>query len=158
MHMQGTPRTMQANPIYQDVVVEVAAFLRHRRNELVAAGIPQDRIAVDPGIGFGKTVEHNLALLRNAWRLHELGCAVLVGPSRKGFIRKSFRISFRAGPCQSLRAGRVCPEDLDLTAGTIGVAIALAQQGIQILRVHDVGPVRQALALFESTGGGVREV
>jgi dihydropteroate synthase len=142
MHMQGTPQTMQVHPTYHDVVGEVAAFLRQRRDALIAAGIPQDRMALDPGIGFGKTVEHNLTLLRNAWQLHELGCPILVGPSRKRFI----------GMVLS-EPGRVGPRDIDLTAGTIGVAIALARQGVQILRVHDVAPVRQAMALFETAGG-----
>jgi dihydropteroate synthase len=146
MHMQGTPRTMQEHPTYQDVVREVAVFLRQRRDELIAAGISQDHIALDPGIGFGKTVEHNLSLLRNAWRLHELSCPVMVGPSRKSFIGKVLS-----------EPGRVpsgCgPDEVDLTAGTIGVAIALTRQGVQILRVHDVALVRQALALFESAGG-----
>lgn len=136
MHMRGTPRTMQDNPVYADVVAEVAAYLRARRDALIAAGIPQDRIALDPGIGFGKTVQHNLALLGNAWRLHELGCPVLVGHSRKSFI------------------GEVLGQpQADRTAGTIGVAIALARQGVQLLRVHDVAPVRQALLLFHAAGG-----
>ena len=142
MHMQGTPRTMQSSPTYASVVREVIAFLRGRRDVLTAAGVSWDRIALDPGIGFGKTVQHNLALLSNAWQLHELGCPVLVGPSRKSFIRKVLSES-----------GRVGPEEVDLTAGTIGVALALARQRVHILRVHDVAPVRQALTLFEESGG-----
>ncbi len=145
MHMQGTPRTMQEHPTYQDVVAEVAVFLRQRRDELVAAGIPQDRIAVDPGIGFGKTVEHNRALLRNAWRLHELGCPVLIGPSRKRFIK--------AVLSEPSPAAHHPPPATSLTAGTIGVALALTRQGVQVLRVHDIAPVRQAMAMFESVGG-----
>ncbi|MCR4413199.1 MAG: dihydropteroate synthase, partial [Thermoguttaceae bacterium] len=136
MHMQGTPQTMQDQPIYGDVVEEVAGYLRQRREALVGAGIAQGRIALDPGIGFGKTTEHNVDLLRNAWRFHDLGCPILVGHSRKRFI------------------GRVLgQEQADPLAGTIGVALALARQGVQILRVHDVACVRQALALFEATGG-----
>ena len=142
MHMQGTPRTMQASPTYASVVREVIAFLRERRDVLTGAGIAQDRIALDPGIGFGKTVQHNLALLSNAWQLHELGCPVLVGPSRKSFIRKILS-----------EPGRVGPEEVNLTAGTIGVALALARQRVHVLRVHDVAPVRQALILFEESGG-----
>ncbi len=136
MHMHGTPRTMQDNPTYQDVVGEVLEYLRRRRDALVAGGIPADRIALDPGIGFGKTTAHNLALLANAWRLHELGCPILVGHSRKRFLREVL--------------GR---EDADLSAGTIGGALALGRQGVQVLRVHDIGPVRQALAVFEAAGG-----
>ncbi len=136
MHMQGTPQTMQVDPRYGDVVAEVFEYLRTRRDALVAAGIEPERIALDPGIGFGKTHEHNLELLRKIWRLHELGQAVLVGHSRKGFIAKV-----------------IGERDADLTAGTIGVALALARQGVQIVRVHDVLAVRQALALFEAAGG-----
>lgn len=136
MHMQGTPRTMQQCPVYQDVVAEVTDYLRQRRDWLVAAGVPRQRIALDPGIGFGKTLEHNLALLRSAGRLHELGCPVLVGPSRKRFIAEVL------GDPQA-----------DRTAGTVGVALALARQGVQILRVHDVATVRQALLLYAASGG-----
>jgi dihydropteroate synthase len=136
MHMQGTPLSMQQDPTYDDVVEDVLRYLRQRRDALIAAGIDQERIALDPGIGFGKTPEHNLSLLANAWRFHELGCLVLVGHSRKSFI------------------GAVLDDpEADRTAGTIGVALSLARQGVQILRVHDVAPVRQALKLYEATGG-----
>ena len=136
MHMQGSPRTMQEDPTYDDVVEDVLAYLRQRRDALIAAGIDQDRIALDPGIGFGKTPQHNLSLLSHAWRFHELGCPVLVGHSRKSFI------------------GAVLGDpEADRTAGTIGVALSLARQGVQILRVHDVAPVRQSLLLFEATAG-----
>jgi dihydropteroate synthase len=139
MHMQGTPRTMQDNPVYDDVVQDVLRYLAGRREALIAAGVAQDRICLDPGIGFGKTHEHNLALLSHCRRFHELGCPLLVGPSRKGFI------------------GRVLGDkQKDRTAGTIGVALALAAQGAQIVRVHDVGPVRDALLLFEASGGWER--
>jgi dihydropteroate synthase len=146
MHMQGTPATMQTDPRYGDVVREVIAFLRSRRDVLTEAGVARDRIALDPGIGFGKTVEHNLALLSNAWQLHELGCPVLVGPSRKSFIRKVLSEPGRV-------AHVVSPKQGDLLAGTIGVALALARQRVHILRVHDVALVRQALVLFEESGG-----
>jgi dihydropteroate synthase len=136
MHMQGTPQTMQDNPTYDDVVAEVLAFLRARRDHLVAAGIEQARIALDPGIGFGKTNQHNVTLSANCFRLHELGCPVLVGPSRKTFIGKV-----------------IGDRSADRTAGTIGVVLSLARQGVQIVRVHDVAPLRQALMLFEATGG-----
>ena len=83
MHSQGTPQTMQDEPEYQDVVAEVLAYLQNRRDRLMAAGMSQDRIAVDPGIGFGKTVAHNLELLSHVRQFHSLGCPVLVGHSRK---------------------------------------------------------------------------
>ncbi len=136
MHMQGTPRTMQDNPTYGDVVEEVLDYLQGRRDKLLAAGVGPDRIALDPGIGFGKRTEHNVQLLSNALRFHALGCPVLVGHSRKGFIGRALE-----------------DPNCDPLPGTIGVALALARQGVQVLRVHDVGPVRQALALFEAAGG-----
>ncbi len=136
MHAQGTPQTMQDNPHYDDVVAEVLPYLRLRRDALLAAGIERERICLDPGIGFGKTHQHNLTLLANCWRFHELGCPVLVGHSRKGFIGKILG-----------------DKSADKTTGTVGVACALAVQGVQIVRVHDVAAVRQALLLFEAAGG-----
>jgi dihydropteroate synthase len=133
MHMQGTPQTMQVDPQYRDVVGEVLQFLKQSRDQLISAGIEPQRICVDPGIGFGKTADHNLALLQNSSRLHELGCPVLVGYSRKSFL------SHIAAEGAS-----------DRTAAGLNVARALAAQGVQILRVHDVTAVRQALAPSES--------
>jgi dihydropteroate synthase len=164
MHMQGTPRTMQENPVYGDVVAEVLEYLRTRRDALMAAGISQDRIAVDPGIGFGKTSAHNMELLANARRLHELGCPVLVGHSRKRFLGDrwdgldicvsgdgpDFRISENG--TVPFEAGRPLPVP-DRVAGTIGVALSLARHGVQIVRVHDVAAVRQALHFFQATAG-----
>lgn len=136
MHMLGSPQTMQDEPSYDDVVQDILGYLQTRRDALVAAGIAQERIALDPGIGFGKTHQHNLTLLAYSWRFHELGCPLLLGPSRKGFI------------------GKVLGDKAaDRTSGTVGVALSLARQGIQMLRVHDVRPVREALQLFAATGG-----
>lgn len=131
MHMPGTPRTMQDNATYTDVVREVFDYLRQRRDALVAAGIESERIALDPGVGFGKTHQHSLTLLANCHRLHELGCPLLLGHSRKGFIGKI-----------------IGDKTADRTAGGIGVSLALANQGVQILRVHDVGATLQALQLY----------
>ena len=154
MHMRGTPRTMQDEPVYADVVAEVTSYLRGRRDALLAAGVAQDRIALDPGIGFGKTTEHNLQLLANAWRFHALGCPVLVGHSRKRFLADVGGHSCIAGTAATpVRRARPSPFLPDRTAGTIGVALSLARQGVQILRVHDVAAVRQALLLFQATGG-----
>lgn len=165
MHMKGTPQTMQEAPTYADVVAEVLAYLRECRDTLLAAGIAQDRIALDPGIGFGKTTEHNLQLLANAWQFHSLDCPVLIGHSRKRFLeRPSFEsLSATASLSSSASerlpqnpAGQACTSTLilpDRTAGTIGVALSLARQGVQILRVHDVAAVHQALMFFEATGG-----
>lgn len=134
MHMQGSPATMQDNPVYDDVVADVYQYLQRRRDALLDAGIEADRICLDPGIGFGKTHQHNVALLRNCARFLELGCPVLVGHSRKGFI------------------GHILGDRrADRLAGTIGVAIALAIARTSVLRIHDIGPVRQALDLFAAT-------
>jgi dihydropteroate synthase len=132
MHMQGTPQTMQDNPFYEDVVEDIYTELVERREALVAAGIDRQRICLD----FGKTHEHNLALIRGCGRFHDLGCPLLVGHSRKGFIGKVLG-----------------DKHVDRTAGTIGAALALARQGVQIIRVHDVRAVREALLLFEACGG-----
>jgi dihydropteroate synthase len=136
MHMQGTPRTMQDCPAYHDVVEDILQYLRARRDALVAAGIDRQRICLDPGIGFGKTHRHNVLLLARSARFHELGCPLLVGPSRKRFIAK------------------VLGQDpVGRSAGTIGVVLALARQGVQIVRVHDVREVWEALRLYAATGG-----
>jgi dihydropteroate synthase len=136
MHMQGTPQTMQDNPQYSDVVQEIHDYLRTSRDRLIAAGIDRSRICLDPGIGFGKTHEHNTELMANCWRLHDLGCPLLVGHSRKGFLGKL-----------------IGDKDADRTAATIGGSLAVAVQGVQILRVHDVRATRDALSAFVACGG-----
>jgi dihydropteroate synthase len=136
MHMQGTPQTMQDNPTYADVVVEVKENLRERRDALVGAGIARERICLDPGIGFGKTHEHNIALMARCDEFHELGCPLLVGHSRKGFLGKL-----------------IGDKEADRTNATVGAALGLAVQGVQIIRVHDVRTVREALVAFEAAGG-----
>jgi dihydropteroate synthase len=136
MHMRGRPQTMQDNPVYADVVDEVLGYLRDRRRAILAAGIEPQRLALDPGIGFGKTAEHNLAILNSIARFRSLESPLLIGLSRKAFI------------------GHVLGDaHADRTAGTIGAALAMARQGVEILRVHDVAAVRQALLLFEAAGG-----
>ena len=134
MHMQGTPQTMQDAPTYDDVVEDIFGYLQARRDALLSAGIAQDRICLDPGIGFGKTHEHNLQLLQSSDRFHQLGCPVLVGHSRKGFIAH-------------LLDDREC----ERMSGTVGAALGLATQGIQIIRVHDVAELNRALILFQQT-------
>jgi dihydropteroate synthase len=136
MHMQGTPQTMQVAPRYDDVAAEIHDYLRRRRDVLVAAGIPLERICLDPGIGFGKTHEHNLTLLAEAGRFLDLGVPILVGHSRKGFIGKAIERAL----------GRPATE-AERDAGTAGAACRLAAAGIQVVRVHAVGIVRAALAL-----------
>ena len=141
MHMQGTPATMQVDPRYDDVVADIHAYLRMRRDALVAAGIPVERICLDPGIGFGKTHAHNMALLAHADRFLDLGVPILVGHSRKGFI----------GKLLEQRLGRPATE-ADRDAGTAGAACRLAALGVQVIRVHAVGLVRAALELHAASG------
>jgi len=121
MHMQGTPRTMQREPAYGDVVAEVAAYLTDRVGQAVAAGIAADRIAVDPGIGFGKTVEHNVQLLRGLGSLNSIGRPILVGLSRKSFL------------------GKLTGRDVgDRGAASLGGLAFAILRGAHVVRVHDV--------------------
>jgi dihydropteroate synthase len=136
MHMQGTPQTMQDAPAYGNVVEEIYGYLAERSAALLAEGVERERICVDPGIGFGKTHQHNLKLAACCDHYHALGYPVLVGASRKGFIGKV-----------------IGSKEADRTLGSVGVALALARQGVQILRVHNVRAVREALLLFEAVGG-----
>lgn len=133
MHMQGQPRTMQANPTYDDVVVEVRDFLAQRAAQAMEAGVAQEAIVLDPGIGFGKTLEHNLALIRNLAALAGLGHPVLLGASRKSFI--------------GALTGR--PTPADRLWGSVGVHVLGAALGADIVRVHDVAPLREALAVCD---------
>jgi dihydropteroate synthase len=137
MHAQGDPRTMQDAPAYDDVLLDVYDFLEARIAAAEAAGIPRAHILVDPGIGFGKTVAHNLALVRGLAILHGLGCAVLFGASRQRFIGA---IGGAAEP-----AARV--------PGSIAVALEALRQGAQVIRVHDVAETRQAVALWAALNG-----
>jgi dihydropteroate synthase len=128
MHMQGEPRTMQVEPRYDDVVSEVAAFLENRLAFAVASGIAEERICLDPGIGFGKTVEHNLELVRRLDVLLALGRPVLVGFSRKSSLKK------------------LTGSD-DLLGASVAAAVAAFERGASILRVHDVKPTVDALTV-----------
>jgi len=136
MHMQGTPQTMQDDPRYGDVVEEVYQYLAQRGDALMAAGIEHERICLDPGIGFGKTHQHNLTLMSHCGRFHDLGCPVLIGHSRKGFLAKILG-----------------DKEADRDAATAGAALAAAAQGVQVIRVHNVRLVREALLAFEACGG-----
>jgi dihydropteroate synthase len=137
MHMQGEPRTMQAAPHYADVVREVAAFLQARADAAITAGVAPGRIWLDPGLGFGKSPGHNLALLRNLDRITALGFPVLVGMSRKSAIARI--------------AGDKSREDQRL-GGSIAAALAAAQGGAAAVRAHDVAETRQALAVGAAIG------
>jgi dihydropteroate synthase len=134
MHMLGEPRTMQEAPRYGDVVSEVRAFLEERVAFAVAEGVPEERIWVDPGIGFGKTVEHNLELLRRLDEIVALGRPVVVGTSRKSFLGKL--------------TGRPAEDRL---AGTIATNVLALERGASVFRVHDVAAVADALAVAAAT-------
>jgi dihydropteroate synthase len=136
MHMLGSPRTMQEKPQYDDVVGNVRNFLSERARFAESSGIHRENIILDPGIGFGKTTEHNLALLGRLREIVDLGYPVLVGASRKSFIGQ-------------LAAARVD----DRLAGSLACAIRAVELGAQIVRVHDVGPTRQALAVAAAISG-----
>jgi dihydropteroate synthase len=134
MHMQGTPRTMQAAPTYEDVVEEVRAFLAARIEEATSAGIAEERIWVDPGIGFGKTVGHNTELLRRLGELRDLGRPIAIGTARKSFIGKL--------------TGR---EVEDRIGGSIASNVLALRAGAEMLRVHDVRETAQAVRIAEAT-------
>jgi dihydropteroate synthase len=134
MHMLGEPRTMQADPRYDDVVADVKAFLEERLAFAVAAGVPEERIQLDPGIGFGKTLEHNLELLSRLEELAALGRPLVIGVSRKSFL------------------GRITGREVgDRLAATIAANVLAFVHGASVFRVHDVGPVRDALEVAAAT-------
>jgi dihydropteroate synthase len=130
MHMQGNPRTMQDEPRYEDVVDDVRALLAERLEAALAAGVAEERVWLDPGIGFGKALEHNLELLRRLGELRDLGRPLVVGTSRKSFI----------GKIDGSKAG-------DRIGGTIASSVWAAAEGADVLRVHDVAEAAQAMAV-----------
>ena len=134
MHMRGEPKTMQADPHYDDVVTEVRGFLAERLESAVASGVVRDRLCVDPGIGFGKNLEHNLALLRSIGSFRELGVPVLAGASRKRFIGELSGVDDPAGRLE----------------GSVAAAVWCASQGVEMVRVHDVAPTVRALRVVDA--------
>ena len=133
MHMKGEPKTMQDDPTYHDVVAEVRGFLGDRIEAAVGAGIGRDRLCIDPGIGFGKTLEHNLAILREIGGFHQLGTAVMVGPSRKRFI------------------GRLTRTEVgDRIEGTAGAVAWCAGRGVDVIRVHDVKEMTRVVRVVDA--------
>jgi dihydropteroate synthase len=136
MHMLGTPRTMQDNPTYDDVVDDVKSFLAERVEAAMAAGIDEERIYIDPGIGFGKTLDHNLELLRRLGELRDLGRPIVVGTSRKSFI------------------GKLTEREVDeRLGGTIASNVLAAIAGADVVRGHDVLELRQAIDVAETILG-----
>ncbi len=137
MHMLGEPRTMQADPRYEDVVSEVKAFLEERLAFAVAEGVPEEHVWLDPGIGFGKTLDHNLELLARLDEIVELGRPLVIGTSRKSFL----------GRLTGREAGERLP-------GTIATNVLALAAGASVFRVHDVGPVADALAVARAALAG----
>ena len=136
MHKQGTPQTMQQQPQYQDVVAEVLQFLRGRMNAVQAAGIARERIVVDPGFGFGKTLAHNLILLRDLGAFGELGAPVLAGLSRKSML------------------GTITGQDVDHRVyASVAAALLAVQRGARVVRVHDVRATCDALKVWNAVNG-----
>ena len=135
MHMLGDPRTMQRDPHYDDVVGDIKAFLEERMAFAIKSGIAEERILIDPGIGFGKTTEHNLELLRRLEEFLELGRPLVIGTSRKTFLG---RLTGREAPGERV-------------AGTIATNVMAYERGARIFRVHDVGPVHDALTVTAAT-------
>jgi dihydropteroate synthase len=134
MHMQGEPKTMQKEPHYEDVVREVRDFLAERAEYAVAAGIRPENVILDPGIGFGKNLQHNLALLRNLDAIVDLGFPVLIGASRKSFMEKITGVQ----------------EARDRVSGTVATTVLAYERGATFFRVHDVRANREALAVAEA--------
>ena len=137
MHALGDPKTMQDDPQYEDVLLDVFDYLEARIEACLRGGIPKERLIVDPGIGFGKTLTHNLELLRSAALFHGLGVPLLIGASRKRFI----------GTLTGVEVAQ------DRLAGSLAAALAAVSQGAQIVRVHDVAQTRQALAVWQAALG-----
>ncbi len=135
MHMQGIPTTMQKNPSYENAPYEISTFLTKKVIELENAGFPLERIAVDPGIGFGKTDAHNFAILRSISMLHGIGTAVVIGASRKSFIGRTAEVE----------------STQSRLPGTIAATLHAVSQGTQIHRVHDVAEVKQALKIWQQS-------
>lgn len=134
MHMLGEPRTMQENPVYQEVVSDVLGFLKTQAKTLESLGVPFSKIWIDPGIGFGKTLEHNIEILRKIGKFVEVGHPVLIGVSRKSFI------------------GRIAeePEPRERVPGSIAAGLWCVSRGVKVLRVHDVRETVQALRVWEA--------
>ena len=141
MHMQGTPATMQSDPQYIHVLAEVGNFLRERMKAAMSAGVKRNRILVDPGIGFGKTVDHNLTLLRDLRFLRSLGRPLVVGTSRKGFIGR-------------VLAGTASPDPETRLFGTAATVAWAVANGAAVVRVHDVGPMAQVVRMTRAIGRG----
>ncbi len=135
MHMQGTPQTMQDDPTYSDVVSDILSYLQQRKAALLAAGIEAAKICLDPGIGFGKTHQHNIELLNRAEEFLALDCPILIGHSRKGFLGKL-----------------IGDKEAERDSGTLAITLLMAAKGMHIVRVHEVAATRRALTVWQGIG------
>lgn len=133
MHMQGTPQTMQDSPQYKDVVTDILEYLRQRKAALLSAGIPSAKICLDPGIGFGKTHQHNIELLRRSEEFLALETPILIGHSRKGFIGKL-----------------IGDKEANRDSGTLAITLMMAIKGMHIVRIHEVAATRRALSVWSA--------
>ena len=138
MHMKGTPKTMQISPVYDDLMGEITAFLDNRIQYAVEKGISRQKIIIDPGIGFGKTVEHNLQIIKHLHLLEPLGVPILIGPSRKAFIRKL------------LGEEEIHPQATAVETGTQATVAATTMGGAHIVRVHDVAGTNSTLKIIDA--------
>lgn len=141
MHMKGTPKTMQVEPVYGDLIADIMTFLADATDRAVAAGVDRSAIILDPGIGFGKTIRHNLQLLRDLDRFHDLDAPLLIGPSRKMFIRQLLK-----DPSEE----DMGPLSVEVARGTQAAVAAAAMKGAHIVRVHDVARSRATLAIVNA--------
>ncbi|QEG20608.1 dihydropteroate synthase [Mariniblastus fucicola] len=138
MHMQGTPQTMQDDPQYEDVVTDILNYLEQRKSALLAAGIEPAKICLDPGIGFGKSHQHNIDLLNRAEEFHALDCPILIGHSRKGFVGKL-----------------IGDKEAERDSGTLAITLKMAEKGMHVVRVHEIAATRRALHVWAAFSGGV---
>ncbi len=141
MHMKGTPKTMQKNPVYSDLIGEICDYLETAINTAEAAGVDRQNLIVDPGIGFGKTVSHNLEIIQKIDQFHRIGAPVMLGPSRKAFIR-----NILADPEQKAPEA----DDPIVSIGTQAAAAAAVRSGVHIIRVHDVAATRTTVKIVDA--------
>jgi dihydropteroate synthase len=141
MHMKGSPKTMQVDPVYDDLITEIGDFLSQAMDRATAAGVDRSAIILDPGIGFGKTIAHNLQIIRQMDRFHHLNAPLLIGPSRKMFIRQLLKNPSKKD---------MDPLSVEVARGTQAAVAAAALKGVQIVRVHDVARTRATLTIVDA--------
>ncbi len=141
MHMKGEPRTMQIAPAYDDLLAEITAYLKKVKGQAITAGVAPGHIILDPGIGFGKTIEHNLQLIKHLERFAELDAPILIGPSRKAFIRKLLAVPLGEEPA---------PDRPEVETGTQAVLAMAIMNGAHIVRVHDVANTRAMVTILDA--------